>query len=187
MSSPPSRGVALLNAAGPFQDADAPAFDANAPLPWYNGLKDAAMDVGKRVVLFFAFQRAKQPERIKEVLEMVYSSNDTIDEDLVDSIVVPASDPKAAEVCHQQPYTLFQQVSCAYSNNPLPWSHTTRPTQRACDMPPTFKTHISHGNTSHVAVTDQGSSSTSTTTKTALHQHHTIWLIVRHTICIACT
>jgi hypothetical protein len=58
------------------------------------------MDVGKRVVLFFAFQRAKQPERIKEVLEMVYSSNDTIDQDLVDSIVVPASDPKAAEVCH---------------------------------------------------------------------------------------
>lgn len=31
--------------------------------------------MAKRVVLYFAFQRAKQPERIKEVLQMVYSSN----------------------------------------------------------------------------------------------------------------
>jgi hypothetical protein len=31
--------------------------------------------VAKRVVLWFAFQRAKNPEHIKEVLEMVYSSN----------------------------------------------------------------------------------------------------------------
>jgi hypothetical protein len=31
--------------------------------------------VAKRVVLWFAFQRAKKPERIKEVLEMVYSSD----------------------------------------------------------------------------------------------------------------
>jgi hypothetical protein len=33
------------------------------------------MAVPKRVVLWFVFQRAKKPERINEVLEMVYSSN----------------------------------------------------------------------------------------------------------------
>jgi hypothetical protein len=43
------------------------------------GIRDSATAVAKRVVLWFAFQRAKQPERIKEVLQMVYSSNDEID------------------------------------------------------------------------------------------------------------
>lgn len=95
------RGVALLNSAGPFQDTATPAPDPIVPLPWYTGLRDTAMDLGKRVVLFFAFQRAKQPERIKEVLQMVYSSSDTIDDDLVDSIVVPATDPAAAEVFYR--------------------------------------------------------------------------------------
>jgi pimeloyl-ACP methyl ester carboxylesterase len=93
--------VALLNSAGPFQDAASPTPDPNAPKPWYSSIKDAVIDVGKRVVLFFAFQRAKQPERIKEVLEMVYSSTESIDDDLVDSIVVPATDPAAAEVFYR--------------------------------------------------------------------------------------
>ena len=37
---------------------------AAPPAPWWRPLADAA----KRAVLFFAFQRAKQPERIREVL-----------------------------------------------------------------------------------------------------------------------
>jgi hypothetical protein len=44
-------------------------------VPWYAGIQDSLTALAKRVVLWFAFQRAKQPERIKEVLEMVYSSN----------------------------------------------------------------------------------------------------------------
>jgi hypothetical protein len=114
------RGVALLNSAGPFQDAATPAPDPNAPKPWYSSIKDAVVDVGKRVVLFFAFQRAKQPERIKEVLEMVYSSTESIDDNLVDSIVVPATDPAAAEV-----RVSTQSVCLLHGTVPfLPYNHT---------------------------------------------------------------
>lgn len=69
------RGVALLNSAGPLQDSDAPELAEPLPVPWYGGIRDGLTAVVKRVVLYFAFQRAKQPERIKEVLQMVYSSN----------------------------------------------------------------------------------------------------------------
>jgi hypothetical protein len=67
--------VALLNSAGPLQDNDSPELAEPLPVPWYSGIQDSMMAVAKRVVLWFAFQRAKQPERIKEVLQMVYSSN----------------------------------------------------------------------------------------------------------------
>lgn len=69
------RGVALLNSAGPLQDSDTPELAEPLPVPWYSGIQDSMTNLAKRVVLYFAFQRAKQPERIKEVLQMVYSSN----------------------------------------------------------------------------------------------------------------
>ena len=69
------RGVALLNSAGPLQDTDSPELAEPMPVPWYAGIQEELTAVAKRVVLWFAFQRAKQPERIKEVLQMVYSSN----------------------------------------------------------------------------------------------------------------
>jgi len=71
----PCRGVALLNSAGPLQETDSPELAEPLLVPWYSGIKDGLTAVAKRVVLWFAFQRAKQPERIKEVLQMVYSSN----------------------------------------------------------------------------------------------------------------
>jgi hypothetical protein len=37
-------------------------------------MRDAMVAMGKRVVLWLAFQRARRPEQIKEVLQMVYSS-----------------------------------------------------------------------------------------------------------------
>ncbi|KAI8464557.1 MAG: Alpha/Beta hydrolase protein [Monoraphidium minutum] len=95
-------GLMLLNSAGPLKgdDEDDPSLDdaaASASEPWYQPLADAA----KRVVLFFAFQRARQPERIKEVLGMVYSNDASIDDDLVESIRVPATDPNASEVFYR--------------------------------------------------------------------------------------
>lgn len=61
----------LLNSAGPLKspEEDDPATDANPsepPAPWWQGASDAVVDAVKRVVLFFAFQRARQPARIRE-------------------------------------------------------------------------------------------------------------------------
>jgi hypothetical protein len=89
------RGLALLNAAGPLKDpseddpaADVPDGGAGAPpqRPWHAPVSEAAADLAKRVVLWFAFQRARQPARIRQVLEMVYTNDSSIDEDLVESI-----------------------------------------------------------------------------------------------------
>mmetsp|Transcript_28195 Transcript_28195/g.71897 ORF Transcript_28195/g.71897 Transcript_28195/m.71897 type:complete len:372 (-) Transcript_28195:235-1350(-) len=93
------RAVALLNGAGPFDDPTKP------PRPeepaWYEPALNAVVGAVKRVVLFFAFMRAKQPARIKEVLDLVYVSKDSVDGDLVDSIVRPALDPAASEVFYR--------------------------------------------------------------------------------------
>lgn len=58
-----------------MQDSDSPELAEPLPVPWYAGIQDSLTNLAKRVLLYFAFQRAKQPERIKEVLQMVYSSN----------------------------------------------------------------------------------------------------------------
>ncbi|GFH07571.1 AB hydrolase-1 domain-containing protein [Haematococcus lacustris] len=92
------RGVAMLNGAGPFDEPGRPALDPDQPEPLVDRFKNWLAGIGKRVVLYFAFVRAKQPERIKEVLNMVYTNRDMVDDELVDSIVQPALDPLAAEV-----------------------------------------------------------------------------------------
>ncbi|PNG99731.1 hypothetical protein TSOC_014486 [Tetrabaena socialis] len=48
--------------------------------------------------MYFAFMRTKQPERIREVLNMVYVDKQSVDADLVASIENPANDPAAPEV-----------------------------------------------------------------------------------------
>lgn len=53
---------------------------------------------GKKLVLRVAFERAKQPQQIKDVLSLVYVNKDQLDADLVTSIVNPALDPQASEV-----------------------------------------------------------------------------------------
>ncbi len=55
---------------------------------------DSFSNMGRRAMMYVAFQRAKQPSSIKQVLTMVYESKESIDNDLVDSIVVPATDPQ---------------------------------------------------------------------------------------------
>jgi len=61
----------LLNSAGPLKsEAEGnPAADdeaAEAGGAWYAPVTDAVVNAVKRVVLFVAFQRARQPERIRE-------------------------------------------------------------------------------------------------------------------------
>ncbi|KAG1657437.1 hypothetical protein FOA52_011717 [Chlamydomonas sp. UWO 241] len=85
------RAVAMLNGAGPTRDPSRPP-----PIP--SPLLDPIRTAFKRVVLFFGFLFAKQPQRIKQVLDFVYVNKDQLDADLVTSIQVPATDPAAADV-----------------------------------------------------------------------------------------
>lgn len=78
--------MALLNGAGPFADQVTPPREGG-PTWWDNTLAKVKR-VGKKVVMQFAFIRAKQPARIEEVLKMVYAKPDNVDADLVTSIVV---------------------------------------------------------------------------------------------------
>ncbi|CAI5985029.1 unnamed protein product [Closterium sp. NIES-64] len=57
--------------------------------------------VARRVVLQVTFLQAKQPGRIKQVLELVYPNASSVDEELVRSIVLPTRDPNAAEVYYR--------------------------------------------------------------------------------------
>lgn len=66
--------------------------------PWYEPIVFALTSAVKRVVLYLAFLRARQPARIKQVLSLVYASQANLDDDLITSIVNPALDPQASEV-----------------------------------------------------------------------------------------
>ncbi|BDA43323.1 probable haloalkane dehalogenase [Coccomyxa sp. Obi] len=51
--------------------------------------------------IYASFFLAKQPKRIRQVLEQVYISQQNVDEDLVNSILWPSEDPNAAESFYQ--------------------------------------------------------------------------------------
>ncbi|KAF5829848.1 Alpha/Beta hydrolase protein, partial [Dunaliella salina] len=95
------RAVALLNGAGPFEDPSKPPADPNRQQTLIEQLQIFVTGLVKRVVLLLAFVRAKQPARIREVLELVYTNKEQLDDDLVDSIVRPATDPAAADVFYR--------------------------------------------------------------------------------------
>jgi pimeloyl-ACP methyl ester carboxylesterase len=104
------RGVVLLNAAGRFDDATtskqpaAPAADAAAAAANASPLRriaTVASDAVKRLSISVAFLYAKQPARVRQVLQQVYISPANIDDALVDSILIPAQDPKASEVFYR--------------------------------------------------------------------------------------
>eukprot|EP00873_Tetraselmis_striata_P036609 jgi/Tetstr1/456873/TSEL_043545.t1 len=100
------RGLVLLNAAGNFDEAEpvevAPITEsATGP-----ALKSAVFLQGfvewlKRALIGASFQLSKQPLRIKQVLNMVYVNEESIDDALVDSIAAPADDANAAEVFYR--------------------------------------------------------------------------------------
>eukprot|EP00798_Chlamydomonas_sp_ICE-L_P014777 gene14777-20827_t len=87
--------VALLNGAGPFDNPDRKIPD---PDNWKDQLGVKVNLAVKRFTCWFGFIQAKQPGRIKQVLELVYFNKDVIDDDLVDSIILPTNDPQASEV-----------------------------------------------------------------------------------------
>ena len=98
------KGVVLLNSAGRFDKPGgetAPAADAAAAAAdgaWLRRMMDQAGSVFRRGIIRASFIVAKQPARIRQVLGQVYVSPQNLDDDLVQSILLPAQDPNAAEV-----------------------------------------------------------------------------------------
>jgi pimeloyl-ACP methyl ester carboxylesterase len=107
------KGVVLLNAAGRFEDPAeagqgdeeaAPAADAAAAASQVSLLQRITTQVStaiKRAVVSASFIFTKQPARVKQVLGQVYVDKTNIDDDLVDSILIPAQDAAAAEVFYR--------------------------------------------------------------------------------------
>lgn len=98
------KGVVLLNSAGRFDEPGgetAPAADAAAAAAdgaWLRRMMDQAGSVFRAGIIRASFIVAKQPARIRQVLGQVYVSPQNLDDDLVQSILLPAQDPNAAEV-----------------------------------------------------------------------------------------
>ena len=66
----------MLNGAGPMRDSSKPP-EPPSPL---DPIKKAILNAIKRVTLYFGFIYAKQPARIKQVLDLVYLNKDQIDD-----------------------------------------------------------------------------------------------------------
>ena len=88
--------VVLLNAAGRF-DPNASMDDVEKSTENESVLAKIGKAI-KRAVVGVTFVWTKQPYRVQQVLKSVYVSHETIDDELVDSILRPADDPRASEV-----------------------------------------------------------------------------------------
>ncbi|KAI8542488.1 hypothetical protein RHMOL_Rhmol08G0141600 [Rhododendron molle] len=116
-------GVALLNSAGQFGNANAETTEPEETILQRVILKPLKT-IFQRVVLGFLFWQAKQPARIESVLKSVYKNTSNVDSYLVESITRPADDPNAGEVYYrlmtrfmlnQSKYTLdsvLSKLSC---------------------------------------------------------------------------
>lgn len=116
-------GVALLNSAGQFENANAKTTEPEETVLQRVILKPLKT-IFQRIVLGFLFWQAKQPARIESVLKSVYKNTSNVDNYLVESITRPADDPNAGEVYYrlmtrfmlnQSKYTLdsvLSKLSC---------------------------------------------------------------------------
>ncbi|KAM7250796.1 hypothetical protein ACFE04_022679 [Oxalis oulophora] len=93
-------GVVLLNNAGQFGNPNRKSEVAEETVLQKNIL-NPLKEIFQRVVLGFLFWQAKQPARIKSVLNSVYVNNSNVDDYLVESITMPAADPNAGEVYYR--------------------------------------------------------------------------------------
>ncbi|CAM9301271.1 unnamed protein product [Ascophyllum nodosum] len=100
------KGCVLLNGAGRFRDRAQEALveaqkdtPPRAPflLAWDQAIKSAGTYI-QRTIMRASFYYTKQPARIKQVLTQVYPDPRNVDDELVESIRVPALNPNAPEV-----------------------------------------------------------------------------------------
>ncbi|EFJ09237.1 hypothetical protein SELMODRAFT_160384 [Selaginella moellendorffii] len=95
-------GVVLLNSSGQFESElkekkAKPVVEETALRRLINPIQEW----GRRWLVFLTFWQAKQPSRIRSVLQNVYKDNENVDDYLVESIVLPTKDPNAAEVYYR--------------------------------------------------------------------------------------
>lgn len=91
------KGCVLVNAAGRFKKFSPPVSADESP-SW----KKAIVQAIQRFVIGLSFIYTKQPQRIAQVLRQVYPVNsDQVDDELVESIQVPAQHPNAGEVFYR--------------------------------------------------------------------------------------
>ncbi|GAV60014.1 Abhydrolase_6 domain-containing protein [Cephalotus follicularis] len=93
-------GVALLNSAGQFGDANRDTNKSEETILQKVILKPLK-EIFQRIVLGFLFWQAKQPARVESVLKSVYKNPSNVDDYLVESIIRPAADPNAGEVYYR--------------------------------------------------------------------------------------
>ncbi|KAI8105051.1 hypothetical protein M9435_000223 [Picochlorum sp. BPE23] len=92
--------VILLNAAGRFDFSDAES-EIERELDAVSRAMETVMARIKRWVVSITFLFSKQPARVVSVLKSVYHSHDNVDEELIQSILEPADDPRASEVFYR--------------------------------------------------------------------------------------
>jgi len=103
-------GLVILNASGQFESSD-PSQKLGDETPEKDIVETESLlrrflitpikDTVQRYSILFAFWQAKQPARIKSVLQNVYKDQTNVDDYLVQSIVEPTSDPNAGEVYYR--------------------------------------------------------------------------------------
>ncbi|KAF9609610.1 hypothetical protein IFM89_017705 [Coptis chinensis] len=115
-------GVALLNSAGQFGSASGQTENRPEENILQKLLLKPLKEVFQRIVLGFLFWQAKQPGRVKSVLEseifvnQVYVNSSNVDDYLVESITKPAEDPNAGEVYYRL-MTRFMSNQTKYTLN----------------------------------------------------------------------
>ncbi|KAJ7295472.1 hypothetical protein O6H91_06G029300 [Diphasiastrum complanatum] len=94
-------GLVLLNASGQFEVPD----EQKKPVIQETALQRLVITPlitwARRWAILFTFWQAKQPSRIRSVLNNVYVDRTNVDDNLVQSIVTPAQEPNAAEVYYR--------------------------------------------------------------------------------------
>ncbi|GMH39958.1 hypothetical protein BSKO_07862 [Bryopsis sp. KO-2023] len=98
------KGLICLNSAGYFEDPNSENVEVdteelNVLQSWWKSTVAAFQESVKRAVIMFSFYSTKS--RVKQVLDRVYINTDSVDDELVRSILLPAEDKRAAEVFYR--------------------------------------------------------------------------------------
>ncbi|KAG6549798.1 hypothetical protein Mapa_008779 [Marchantia paleacea] len=116
-------GLALLNPSGQFESADSGSSQAATMVP----VEETAIQrlvtniktAFRRGAIAVTFWQAKQPARVKSVLQSVYKDQTNVDDYLIKSIVEPASDPNAGEVYYRLMSQMLQKPTIDLTLNTL--------------------------------------------------------------------
>ncbi|KAL3702004.1 hypothetical protein R1sor_020026 [Riccia sorocarpa] len=117
-----SSGLALLNASGQFESADSSedakimeAVDETVVGRLTTQIKTAF----RRVAIALTFWQAKQPARVKSVLQSVYKDQTNVDDYLINSILQPTRAPNSGEVYYRLMSQMLSKPSIDLSLNTL--------------------------------------------------------------------